>query len=226
MLNVSFTGLIMVTLFNTLLDWIFYKKCYFCSNSAKIGLMCDKCFEKMKAETSITLKKVAGIQIKGYFTYQDNIKKLIRAIKYHNKKDLAKNTAKILFEIMEKEILDDKNIEIIPVPLHDLRQKQRKYNHMEEISRELCALTGWKINNKLVKRVKDTAPQYKLSNTQRLENLKGAFKVFPKAYLGGKVFLIDDISTTGATMQEIVYELKKNNIKNVSGFVIAFPLTH
>ena len=212
----------MLNLYNSLLDYFFYKKCYFCSRKAKTGLTCDKCSAKIKSTGFRKIKKIKGVEITGYFFYQDEIQKLIRGIKYHNKRDLAGDIAGILVEFVKKEGLLGEKAEIIPVPLHPERQKERKYNQVELISKEISLLTGCGINCELVKRVKNTFPQYSLSRRERRKNLKGAFRVFPENYSGKKLILIDDISTTGVTMEELIVELQKNNIHNVTGLVIAF----
>jgi competence protein ComFC len=212
----------MLNLYNSLLDYFFYKKCYFCNRKAKTGLTCDKCFEKIKSTGFKKIKKIKGTEIRGYFFYKDEIQKLIRAIKYHNKKDLSGDIARIFVELSKEDRVLGEETEIIPVPLHPERQKERKYNQMELISEEISLLTGCRINYDLVKRIKNTPPQYRLSRRERRKNLKGAFKVFPENYSGKNLILIDDISTTGVTMEELITELRKNNIHNVTGLVIAF----
>lgn len=184
--------------------------------------MCEVCREKMLKSGRKSSKIVAGVRIDAYFTYKDEMQKLIRGLKYHNKKELAADIAKILYEIAGAKAFPTENAEIVPVPLHTKRQAKRKYNHMELIANELSALSGCKVNTELIKRVKYTAPQYNLSSKERRENLKGVFEVFPEACNGKQLILLDDISTTGATLEEMVLELQKHNINNIRGLVIAF----
>jgi ComF family protein len=205
----------------SLLDYFFYRRCYFCRGKARSSLTCNRCREKIKNSGFRRVKKVKGVEIEGYFFYKDEIQKLIRGIKYHGKPELAKDIAKILVEF--KENFFGEETELIPVPLHSDRQQEREYNQMELISGEISLLTGCKTNTDLIKRVKNTRPQYNLSQAERRKNLKGAFKVFPEFYSGKKLVLFDDISTTGVTMEELIAELRKNNIHNVTGLVIAFP---
>lgn len=208
--------------FSTILDYIFYKKCYFCSNKARQELICDKCFKKIKSTGFRKNKKVNGIEILGYYFYKDEILHLIRAVKYHNKKEMAGIIAKIITELAGKDCFSDKNTELIPVPLHKKRQDKRKYNQTELISEEISLLTGCKTNKDLIKRVKNTRPHYKLKQRERRENLRGAFKVNPEFYTGTPLIILDDISTTGVTMEFLIAELKKHNINNVKALVIAF----
>lgn len=160
------------------------------------------------------IKNIEGIKIEGYFVYEAEIQKLIRAIKYHNKTELAVPIA----EILASAVKYGENIEIVPVPLHPNRQKKRKYNQVALIAKEM----GFNINENIIKRVKDTRPHYKLNQKQRQENLTGAFRVYPEYYSGKKLLLFDDISTTGATLREMIRELRKNGINNIAGLVVCF----
>ncbi len=212
----------MLLLISNLLDYIFHKKCYFCTERANKRIICDKCYEKLKASGAERVKTIKGVSIKGYYFYKGEVLKLIRGIKYHNKKTLAKEIAGIIVEIAGKEHFSPEKTEIIPVPMHHKRQQKRKYNHMEILAGEISLLTGCRVNVDLIKRVKNTLPQYNLNQLERRKNLKDAFRVFPEFYSGKTLVLFDDISTTGATLEVMIEELRKHNIRNITGLVIAF----
>ena len=114
--------------------------------------------------------------------------------------------------------------EIIPVPLHVKRQKKRKYNQAELIANEFAKLTGFSVNRELIKRSKETLPQYKLSRVQRMDNLKDAFVVDRSKYLGKKLLLIDDISTTGSTFETMITELRRNGVNSITCLAVATPV--
>ena len=139
---------------------------------------------------------------------------LLRGLKYHNQPDLAYYLAKFMTEYFEK-ITDEKDFQIIPVPIYEKRKKKRKYNHMELVGEEMSRITGMIYNPDLIKRIKDTKPQYNLKRAQRTENLKDAFKVDPSKLQKGKLLIIDDICTTGSTFEEMIRELKKHNINDI-----------
>ena len=122
-----------------------------------------------------------------------------------------------MYEYFSKIFDKKENFLIIPVPMHKKRFKQRKYNHMDLVADELSKLTGWKVNTKLIQRIKETKPQYKLNTKEREENLKNAFKVTKENYNGEKLLLIDDILTTGSTLTEIIKTLNKEGITNIVG---------
>jgi ComF family protein len=184
--------------------------------------MCAACCEKIRREGGKKTKIVGNTRVEAYFVYEDEVQRLIRGLKYRNKRELAGDIAKILYEVAGKDAFPSGEAQLIPVPLHPARQAKRKYNQMELIAGELSLLTGCEVNTGLVKRVKETVPQYNLSPQARRKNLKGAFRAFPESYTGKQLILLDDISTTGATLEEMALELERHDIRNVRGLVIAF----
>lgn len=140
--------------------------------------------------------------------------KLIRGLKYHNQRDLAFYLAQFMSEYFEK-ISDKKDYEVIPVPIYPKREKKRKYNHMNLVGEEFCRITANTLNVDLIKRIKDTKPQYKLKRQERVQNLTNAFKVDKSKYNGKTLLLIDDICTTGSTFEEMINELEKNGINDI-----------
>jgi len=197
-----------------LLDWIYKKKCYFCKSSKECVVMCTDCFDQMDYLPARVNRIIEGKKVYCAGVYAKILQKMIRGLKYHNKKDLAYFQAKFMYNYWQN-ITEDKDFQIIPVPIFSKRKKQRKYNHMELVGIELSKLGGYDYNPDLIERIKDTRPQYKLSKAQRAENLSGAFKVHKENLRSGKILLIDDICTTGSTFEEMIKEFKKNNIENI-----------
>ena len=95
---------------------------------------------------------------------------------------------------------------------------------MNLVAQEFCRLSGYEVNSELVKRVKDTKPQYRLNKSQRMENLSNAFKIDKTALRQGHILLIDDICTTGSTFESIIMELKKNGINDIVCFATTTPM--
>lgn len=115
-----------------------------------------------------------------------------------------------------QKILNKKDYyQVIPVPLFKAREKNRKYNHMTLVAEEFCKLSGYGMNLELIKRIKDTKPQYKLSKAQRMENLASAFKIDKSKDSKSNILLIDDICTTGSTFESMILELQKNGISDI-----------
>lgn len=156
--------------------------------------------------------------------YDEITKKLIRDLKYHNKKQLAPLQAKIMYEYW-LELNKKENFLIIPVPIHQHRKKERKYNHMDLVADELSKLTGYKNNKKFIIRTKDTKKQFNLNKTQRIQNIRNAFEINPNEIINKEenLLIIDDITSTGITLEEIIKLLRKNGYKNITALTLATP---
>lgn len=176
-------------------------------------------------------KKLSGL----YFAlpYKENppagglTKRLIHQFKYPpHLKSLGKILASILVEhlVLAKNNTDNiwNNSILLPMPMEKRKLKNRGYNQAEELAKNLSiVLETPLITNNLVK-IKKTLPQMKLSLQQRQENLKNAFLIKNPAEIAGKkVFLIDDVYTTGSTMEECARVLKEAKAKSVWGISLA-----
>ena len=207
----------------SLLDWIYKKKCYFCKSSFECVKMCSKCYDKLSFRLFRPERIIEGVNIYCAGNYTKELQKLIRGLKYHRQKDLAHYLAKFMYEYFQKLNIEGE-FEIVPVPLHKNRQKKRKYNHMELAAEEFALMSGFSVNFDIIKRVKDTKPQYRLTRKERLENLSNAFEVDRYKYRNKKLLVIDDICTTGSTFEEIIREFKKNGICDIICLAAATPL--
>ena len=208
--------------FENLLDWIYKKKCYFCKSSKEAVKMCSKCYEQMEFLPVKINRIINGKPVYCAGVYSKNLQKLIRGLKYHKQKELGYYLAKFMAGYFEK-IGFEREFEVVPVPIFPQKEKARKYNHMNITGEELCRLTSNTLNTELIKRIKDTKPQYKLNRSQRLENLKNAFKVDKEFYKGKTVLIIDDICTTGSTFEAMIKELEKNGITDIICFSATTP---
>lgn len=206
-----------------LLDWIYKKRCYFCKNSKECVEMCSNCYDKMLFLPVNVNRIYEGVKIICAGNYTRELQKLIRGLKYHRKKGLAYYQAKFMYEYWQKCGIEG-NFQVIPVPLHKNRTKKRKYNHMELVATEFCHLSGYEPNFDLIKRIKDTKPQYKLTKAERAKNLNKAFEVDTTKLKACKVLILDDICTTGSTFEEIIKELRQNNIDDIICFATTTPL--
>ena len=206
-----------------LLDWIYKKKCYCCGSSKDCIKMCNSCYEELDFLPVQINREFNGCKIYCAGTYTKNLQKIIRGIKYHKQRDLAYFIAKFMYQYWQKLHIDG-DFEIIPVPIFPKRKKQRKYNHMELVAQEFSNLSGFEVNTELIKRIKDTKPQYKLKKTERIMNLDKAFQVdITKYNKDKKLLLIDDICTTGSTFEEMIREFNKNGINDIICFAATTP---
>ncbi len=210
--------------FENLLDWIYKKKCYFCGSSRQCVKMCDECYDTLEHLPVGINRTFNGINIYCAGEYSKNLQKMIRGLKYHRQSDLAYYQAKFMYEYWQKLGIGG-DFQIVPVPIYPKRRKKRKYNHMDLVGEEFAKLTGYKLNTQLIKRIKDTKPQYNLKKSQRLINLDKAFEVDKTKLIESKrILLIDDICTTGSTFEEIIRELNKAEIYDIVCFATTTPI--
>ena len=114
---------------------------------------------------------------------------------------------------------------IIPMPMHPTRLKQRGFNQALEIAKVLTKNCKDKLDYKSVERQTLTPPQASLPLKERVKNIKGAFKV--ETDLSGKrIAIVDDVMTTGASLNELAKTLKKAGASHVECWVIARTLPH
>lgn len=215
----------LIQFLTNILDWIYKKKCYFCGDSHECIKMCSKCYEEMDYLPVEKNRKILDCEVYCSGIYEQNLQKLIRGLKYHNQRDLAYFQAKFMYEYWGNILNKSDLYQIVPIPLYKTREKSRKYNHMTLVAHEFSKLTGYEVNLELVKRIKDTKPQYRLNRQQRMENLDNAFIIDKKALQNGKVLLIDDICTTGSTFESIILELKKCEINDIVCLATTTPIS-
>lgn len=208
-----------------LLDWVYKKRCYFCGSSKESLKMCSNCYEELEYLDCETNREFLGIKIYCAGVYEKNLQKLIRGLKYHGQKDLAHYQAKFMYEYWQKVPNKKDSYQVVPVPLYKTREKSRKYNHMALVGEEFSRLCGYEMNLSLIKRIKDTKPQYKLNKSQRMDNLSNAFQINTEATKNRRILLIDDICTTGATFESIITELKKNGISDIVCLATTTPVS-
>lgn len=213
----------MINFIKKLLDFVYKKKCYFCSHSTENTKFCSLCYEKITFLNFKQIETILNVKVFGCCYYKGVVQKLIRGVKYHNQEELALYQAKIMYEYWQNISPKESFYTVIPVPLHKSRLKKRKYNHMDLVGKEFCNLTGYFFYNTYIERIKDTVPQYKLSKLEREKNLKGAFKIAIEKLPETPILIIDDITTTGSTLLEIIKELNKHNIKNITALTTAIP---
>ena len=172
-------------------------------------------------------KKLSGLYFALPYKEKQLTKKLIYQFKYQPYlKDLAKTLASILIEHF---VLSGKNTNeiwenaiLIPIPLDKKKLKIRGYNQSEELAKELSIVLKIPVVSSVLIKTKSTKPQMELTKQEREKNLQGVFKVENTDELTGKkIFLVDDVYTTGSTMQECAKVLKENGVKQVWGICIA-----
>ena len=202
-------------LYDNFLNMIYKKKCLICGCSKTDDLLCKTCLKDVQFLSYFAHKFYNRIPIYSAAIYDKNIKTLIQMLKFKHKKSASKPLSDILFSYFKKLNLKDDFIIVYP-PSYFIKSAERGYNHMFLIAKHFSKLTGFEINKNLIKKIKPTKPQYKAKD--RRKNIKGSFRINQKELLklkDKKLLLIDDITTSGATLEEIIncfLELDFNNI--------------
>lgn len=197
-------------------------QCPTCNNFSKIGEFCQKCKERQELEGVLI---AANLRDK-------NLNKIIKKYKYSFLKKLSIPLSLFLIRFLQNNIiknpilkkqedrLDLKNFILIPVPLSRKRLTWRGFNQSEELSK----IISKKLNIKLsldLKRIKHKTAQAKLNKKNRSENIKNCFKWYGESLKNKKILIVDDIFTSGATLNEIAKELKKYQALEIWGLVLA-----
>lgn len=196
------------------LKFITEPKCQICSYPFEIEIkhikpLCAACLTKPPAyDKAVTI-----------FLYNDIIRKAISDLKYNDQIFLAKKFARLLQEKAKNEIADCDLIGA--VPLHIRKLQKRKFNQAVLLGKNLAKK---KFVNDLLWRVADTTPQVTLKYKDRKKNLKRAFLVNAKyrdSLRGKKILLIDDVMTTGATLENCAKALRKCGAAKITALTIA-----
>ncbi|HUO08972.1 MAG TPA: hypothetical protein VM008_11765 [Phycisphaerae bacterium] len=145
-------------------------------------------------------------------TFSDPLVTLIHRLKFARNWEIAAILAPFLHHAITT-VAEESHTSIdclIPIPLHWWRKARRGFNQAEEIAGETAKLSGWKIQRPL-KRIRGTSPQARITApTVRAENVKGAFICRSDSSLAGKhIWLIDDVTTTGATIHAAALAIRK-----------------
>lgn len=209
------------------LDLIYKQRCTICGCSKTGEILCKNCLKTVNKLSPYAQKIISSVQIFSAYKYENSIQKLIKNIKFNNVKSGTKAVSILLFDYYKKVLkqnnidLNPKNAIIVPIPSHPIRSFKRGYCHMELIAKEFSKLTEIPCNFKIIKKVKNTRPQYTLKVNQRAKNIKGAFSCIKDKNSEKTIILIDDLVTTGATLGEVINELQKHNYNKIIAFTLA-----
>lgn len=152
-------------------------------------------------------------QGKAVFCYQGKVRGMLYRYKYSNRRDytdfFAKEAARMYADWIRRQAIEM----IVPVPLSAKKMRKRGYNQAELFAKRLAELLELPCEGKLLVRTRDTAPQKQLSAKERKNNLKNAFKINENIVKSNKVLLVDDIYTTGSTIDAAALALKRAGLE-------------
>lgn len=167
-----------------------------------------------------TVHELLGTRITTLMDYQQGaVQDLIRSLKYDGSGYAARLAAQLLADFLREEIsshrsFSQRKILIIPVPLHPSRARERGFNQIElvlqALPQEFRDGTLSTLMPGALLRIRETEQQTRLNRSLRLSNVAGAFAVFEATFVNKKhVFLIDDVTTTGATLVNAATPLRR-----------------
>ncbi|MFA5249257.1 MAG: phosphoribosyltransferase family protein [Candidatus Paceibacterota bacterium] len=226
-----------------LADILFPKTCVVCGREK--SFLCEDCFSLIEGNPfqyclcskpqrvidkgkcrSCRDQKLSGLYSSALFD-QKALKACLHNFKYNNYlKDLAYPLSYLIIlhlEYLKKKLPADAIL--MPVPLCAKKERERGYNQSNELAKILSRAWGTELCSENLIKIKNTPAQATLGKAQRKENLKNCFAVKRKEEIEGKrIYLIDDVYTTGATMEECAKTLKEAGASQVWGITVAREL--
>ncbi len=156
------------------------------------------------------------------------LKNLIHYFKYESFKNLAPLLGDLMIQYLQKSQLINQSTNklinhlVAPIPLHSKRQRERGFNQAELLAKIMAGKLNLEMSDAL-ERIKPTKPQAKSKDSEeRQKNVAGCFKIKnPELVQGKNIILVDDVFTSGATMDEAVKIMKKNGAKKIIALVAA-----
>ncbi len=160
--------------------------------------------------------------------YDEHSRKLVTQLKYADQTHVVPLLARMMARVLPPALLASKvraaNLVVVPVPLHRYRLFTRRYNQSALLASAIAKDLALPYCPDMLLRVKHTPPQASLSKAARGKNVQGAFSVHPKQKVplkGKEIVLIDDVLTTGATLQACAKKLRQGGAKAVHCLTLA-----
>lgn len=212
------------------LDLLYPRRCPVCSEIVmpKGNLICPGCMEKLsfvrRPVCKCCGKEIVSPEAQYCFdctrhphsfdsgmaliNYNDTASRSMALIKYHGRREYLDFYAEAMFRRFDPAIRRLSPDCIVPVPVHKSRLKRRGFNQAQELAVRISEKTGIPLRNEFLKRTKKTLPQKELDAGARLKNLEQAFVCEKLPCKVQTVLLVDDIYTTGSTMEACARALK------------------
>jgi ComF family protein len=223
-------------LWDDFISLLFPRLCYACGNTLLRNerLICTECYiliprtdyhlheDNPVARLFWGRCRIERASAFSFYNKDSRIRKLIHNLKYKGIKDVGTELGKIYGQSLAgSEFLADVDL-IIPVPLHPSKMRIRGFNQAEVIAEGFSASTGIEVSNEALLRVSHSDTQTKRSRFERWKNVEGIFVVNdPDKISGRHILLLDDVITTGSTLESCANELLKIGGVKVSVVALA-----
>lgn len=232
--------MILKRILSKITDLFFPRRCTICDKviSTNVGI-CEQCKRKvrplqgdtcMKCGKKLTADKVYCYDcIRRSHDYERNfsvfeypvIRESLYRFKYRGRAEYAAYYAKEAYKLHGKRIMDLHADAIVPVPIHKARLRKRGYNQAYELASELSHLTDVPVYEGLIKRVKSTKALKTLDVRERQNNLKKAFLIIQNDVKLNTIIVVDDIYTTGTTIDAVARACKEAGVEHVYSLTVA-----
>jgi len=157
-----------------------------------------------------------------FYRHGSKVQKLMHRLKYNGVKEIGVFLGEMYgHKLIDSGYLDGIDL-IIPVPLHAAKERKRGFNQSRVIANGVSAATGLPVDTKILKRTERSSTQTRKSRVERWENVKDIFKLQDPGLLQGKhILLVDDVITTGSTIESCINTIKKESDVKVSVISLA-----
>lgn len=203
---------------NSALDYFFPPICGMCGEINE-NYICNNCYENIKKIKKCVINEYNNRNFSKHlyiFKYEGIIRNKIIEYKFEDKGYLYKMFAKIILSDKKTCNFIKKYDVIIPVPISKKRKKKRGYNQSELVANELAQKLNQDIWTDIIIKKKDNKPQSELNKLERIKNVEDIYEINkPIEVKNKKVLLLDDIYTTGSTVNEIARKLKQNQTQEI-----------
>mgnify|MGYP001773439641 CR=1 FL=1 len=184
-------------------------RCRFCGTPMDDWGVCPSC-----ASEPHSLEGIISVAC-----FEGPIQNAIHLLKYRGRTAVAPALAEFMASCMHHHPVNADGI--VPVPLHPTRLRERGYNQSALLAESLGRRLGMPVFDGALERIRYTRPQVGLNAQERKENVRGAFRANPARVAGRNLILVDDVCTTGATLEECASALKEAGAGKVWGLTLA-----
>ena len=226
-------------------DLVLPPSCLACESRVNVqGVVCAACWQQIRfiekpfctvlgspfayelGEGALSAQAIANPPVfdraRSAVLYDDVARKLVQGLKFSDRAELAPWMAKWM--VRSSDGMLEENAIVLPVPLHRMRLFGRRYNQSAELARHVARETRLTYAPELLQRVRSTKQQVGLGIKERIRNVQGAFRVPAREAIqvkGRAIVLIDDVYTTGATLQACSRALRRKGAKTISCLTFA-----
>lgn len=179
------------------------------------GRRCERCWMPVARATlcpDCTESPSAFVSTRAAYVMDGAARRLAHELKYEGMTALAEPMARLMFELFGTEAIDA----VAPVPLHRSRVRSRGFNQAEELAKHIAGYAGLPFAKRAARRVRATAPLVKtMHREERTAIMRGAFEAEPAHVEDKRVLLVDDVVTTGATLDSCAEALRSAGAREV-----------